>query len=279
MVYQHQRFMLALDYLQANLHKPPGLSEAADVACLSEYHWHRVFHKTVGITMFDALKNWRLHQAGVLLATTDKPIKSVAQMCGYSGNVQSFVRIFRKAYGVTPSHFRTLSQLPYADYLAHKKESTMYDIQIKDTSDLQVVSLPHTGDYMKIGDTVTKLESKLTLLGKLPNDKARYLCVFFDDQKQVPKNELRSMACTFIGESISDDEIQDYTIAGGRYVLMRHVGAYANLHQAYEWFFGEWLPASEYEFDDSRPCFEEYLNDWQSVPAHELLTDIYLPIK
>jgi len=65
--------------------------------------------------------------------------------------------------------------------------------------------------------------------------------------------------------------------AAGRYAVLEHRGAYAELHRAYDWLYRDWLLNSPYQLADA-PCLEEYLNDWQQVPPQELRTNIYLPL-
>ena len=74
-----------------------------------------------------------------------------------------------------------------------------------------------------------------------------------------------------------EGDVRLLDLAGGRHAVLVHKGPYAELHKAYNWLFGTWLPASGEEPAD-RPCFEEYLNDPQQVPPEEWLTAINLPL-
>ena len=67
-------------------------------------------------------------------------------------------------------------------------------------------------------------------------------------------------------------------IEGGDYAVLRHKGPYADMHAAYHWLYGTWLPASGREVRDTE-MFEAYINNPREVAPTELLTDIHLPLK
>ncbi len=99
-----------------------------------------------------------------------------------------------------------------------------------------------------------------------------------DDPDIVPAESLRSIAC------ISDDgtmpveaPLQRRLLDGGDYAVLRHKGPYADMHKAYQWLFGEWLPQSGRQLRDS-VMFEDYLNNPRDVPPTELLTEIHMPL-
>jgi AraC family transcriptional regulator len=46
-----QRIDRVIDYLRGNLHRPVKLAELADVACFSEFHFHRIFTAVSGETL------------------------------------------------------------------------------------------------------------------------------------------------------------------------------------------------------------------------------------
>lgn len=90
--------------------------------------------------------------------------------------------------------------------------------------------------------------------------------------------ELRSDAClTLAVEFEGEGEFSKRRIAGGEYALLRHLGPYAESHNAYGWLYGTW-PESSGETTANEPCVEAYLNDPRSTSAAELVTEIWLPL-
>ena len=63
------------------------------------------FKKLYGINIYDFQLQQRMEKAKQLLLTTQKPVKVIAQLSGYSSD-SSFVAIFKKISGITPLQFR-----------------------------------------------------------------------------------------------------------------------------------------------------------------------------
>jgi mannose-6-phosphate isomerase-like protein (cupin superfamily) len=68
-------------------------------------HVARACRKFYGRSPSDILNQHRLQRAASLLATTDDAILGIVMDCGWN-NLGHFYGLFKKAYGVTPKHFR-----------------------------------------------------------------------------------------------------------------------------------------------------------------------------
>ena len=90
-------------YIYDHLDDDIDLNRLADVACLSPYHWHRVYRAVTGETIAATVKRLRLHRAAGYLAHTSMPVAEIAVRSGYT-NLQSFTRIFSAAYGCRPAN-------------------------------------------------------------------------------------------------------------------------------------------------------------------------------
>jgi spermidine synthase len=66
-------------------------------------------------------------------------------------------------------------------------------------------------------------------------------------------------------------------IPGGRCAKVRHTGS-REFIPAVQWLYTEWLPASGEQLRDFPPFFH-YVNVGPDVAEHEMLTDVYLPLK
>src|ERR1700678_718746 len=100
-----QRIDRVIDYLRTNLHRPVKLAELAEVACFSEFHFHRIFTAVSGETLNHFTNRLRLEKAAALLRYTDKSVTDVALDCGFSSSA-TFSRAFRTGYETSPSEFR-----------------------------------------------------------------------------------------------------------------------------------------------------------------------------
>ncbi|VTN11575.1 DNA gyrase inhibitor [Raoultella terrigena] len=67
-------------------------------------------------------------------------------------------------------------------------------------------------------------------------------------------------------------------IPAGRCAVLRHQGSHDALTGLAQALYRDWLPGSGEELRDF-PLFFHYHNFVHEVAEHELLTDIYLPLK
>jgi AraC-like DNA-binding protein len=105
-----ERLQRAISYIEQNLPNSLYLDDIARQACLSKYHFCRLFKKHVGTTPIQFMLNKRINRAKLLLGHPDFTISSVAIRTGFS-DLSEFNKQFRKATGVTPSSFRKSAAL------------------------------------------------------------------------------------------------------------------------------------------------------------------------
>jgi AraC family transcriptional regulator len=154
----------------------------------------------------------------------------------------------------------------------------MYSVEIRSIPAIRLAGLPHTGAYHGIGAVFERLFVLATGRG-LVGPTTRSFGIYRDDPSATPVEALRSEACLSVPDGfVGDGELQAFEIPGGRHAVVLHVGAYAELPQAYGWLYREWLPESGEEAAD-RPCVEEYLNDPHNTPPCELQTEVWLPLR
>jgi AraC-like DNA-binding protein len=83
------------------------MRDLADVACLSAFHFSRVFRTVTGIPPGQFLTALRLERAKRLLLTSDLPVTYICFAVGYT-SLGTFTTRFTELVGVTPSHLRRL---------------------------------------------------------------------------------------------------------------------------------------------------------------------------
>ncbi|HEV2504358.1 MAG TPA: AraC family transcriptional regulator [Mesorhizobium sp.] len=86
-----------------------SLSELADRAATSPYHFLRSFRTIVGVTPYQFLLRTRLHRAAVRLRLTTAAVSEIAFEAGF-GDLSTFNRRFRRVMGQTPSGYRQSGQ-------------------------------------------------------------------------------------------------------------------------------------------------------------------------
>ena len=94
-----------IGYIEDHLSGKLDLETVATAVNYSKYHLHRIFTKTVGMTMHDYVQRRQLTEAAKLLVFSDKPIIEIAFICGYESQ-QSFTTAFTAMYKTSPAQYR-----------------------------------------------------------------------------------------------------------------------------------------------------------------------------
>jgi AraC family transcriptional regulator len=100
-----KRLQRVLDFIEARLADDISLHDLAREACLSPYHFSRLFHEATGLPPHRYLTERRIQAAQKMLLSEQASIAEVALDAGF-GSQASFARAFRKVTGVTPSQYR-----------------------------------------------------------------------------------------------------------------------------------------------------------------------------
>jgi AraC family transcriptional regulator len=274
-----ERLERVFRWLADHLDDTLDLARLAEVACLSPYHFHRVYRAMQGETAGDTVRRLRLHRAAVELITGELPVTRIARRAGY-GSQEAFTRAFKAAYGVPPARYRaSFVPIPAAGGKENHMEATVtYEAIIRNTLPIRVAALRHHGAYTSIGSTFERLMAIAGGQGLITPD-ARSFGIYYDDPSVTPVAALRADACVTIPDGARPaGELEVREIRGGRYAAVQYVGPYAELERPYRWLYGTWLPESGEE-PDNAPTIEEYLNDARVVPPPELRTQIWLPLR
>lgn len=96
-------------YAKKNFHKKISLKCAASVVCLSPKYLSRVFKEITGESFTEYRLNLKSQWAKELLKEKSHNIDRIAYELGYE-NTESFVRLFKKSTGCTPTEYRKLSR-------------------------------------------------------------------------------------------------------------------------------------------------------------------------
>jgi AraC-like DNA-binding protein len=103
----YKRLLRGKDFLDSFHAKELPLNEVARAACVSPYHFHRLFREVFGETPNQYLQRKRLERARELLGSTDRGVTEVSMDVGFESST-SFSTLFRKAFGYSPREYRSL---------------------------------------------------------------------------------------------------------------------------------------------------------------------------
>jgi AraC-like DNA-binding protein len=106
----YPRIVASKNYIDQNYYRPLRLEDISRKACISRYHFHRLFTCTYGKTPHEYLTLKRLHHAKLLLQQEGISIKDVCFSVGFE-SLASFSLLFRKRNGYAPQYYRNLAYL------------------------------------------------------------------------------------------------------------------------------------------------------------------------
>lgn len=81
-----KRLLPVIRFLETNFDQPINLEAVARMACLSPYHFHRIFKAVVGETLNDYLRRLRMEKAANQLFYKKRTVVEVALSMGFSSS-------------------------------------------------------------------------------------------------------------------------------------------------------------------------------------------------
>ena len=272
------RIKRVIAHIYDHLDEDLNVARLAEIACFSPYHWHRIYRVLTGETAAQTIRRLRLHRAAGALVESEMTVEQIAHKAGY-GSVEAFHRAFVKDYYLPPAAFRKQAINKPFPTLDVTKDEQMNDVEIRQLDPIKLVCIPHKGSYMGIGKAFHELVVWATARG-LGGKGSRIIGIYYDDPDSVAEEDLRALAGGVVDADfqLDDDKLVLHELVGGRTAVLLHKGPYAQAGQSYDWLYGTWLPQSGEQPADA-PMYEEYLNDPQTTPPAELLTEICMPLK
>ncbi|MCI5857717.1 MAG: helix-turn-helix transcriptional regulator [Agathobacter sp.] len=108
-----KRHISDLEILRANIYSNAGnynnIYQLADKMNLSPSYFQALYKKNFGISCYEDILSAKIRTGQYYLSTTDIAVKEISNLCGY-GNEISFMKIFKKRTGLTPSEYREISR-------------------------------------------------------------------------------------------------------------------------------------------------------------------------
>jgi len=103
----HKRLKRVTDYIDAHLANELSLAVLAAEACLSPFHFSRLFSDATGVSPHRYVIDRRVEAAKADLALDRSTLVEIALDLGF-GSQDNFSRVFRKKTGLTPGQYRNV---------------------------------------------------------------------------------------------------------------------------------------------------------------------------
>lgn len=277
-----RRFERVFAYIERHLDEPLSVERLSRVAHFSKFHFHRQFSLYAGIGVGAYVRMLRLRRASYRLVFGAERVIDIALEAGFE-SPEAFARAFRQAFGQSPSQFRKSPRWqPWSERLRlpPRPRREEMDVKIVDFQETPVAVLVHRGAPERINDSVLQFIAWRKESGLSPVKTSRSFGLVYGDPDTTPAQEFRFDICGEVAGEVPENPqgVERGTIPAGRCAVVRHLGSHERIAESIYPLYREWLPESGEELRDY-PLFFHYLNLLPEVAEHELVTDIYLPLK
>jgi AraC family transcriptional regulator len=286
----HVRMQRVLDYIDRHLDEDLDLDAMSSVAAYSKYHFHRQFTATFGLSVHRYIQLARMKRASYGLAYGDaQSVTDIAMDAGYDAP-DAFARAFRHRLGQSPSSFRQspdwdlwLAAFGPLHYARSKLMQIIFDnddVTIRQVPATPVAILEHRGDRATLGDTIQRFRAWRKAAGLSPETSPTIMVFRSEREPAIPADYSMDL-CAVTDQPIEANETQMKAgiIPSGRCAVLRYPGQTNNLEPAALYLYREWLPASGEETRDFPVYCERRLSLIPEAGAHEVITELFLPLK
>lgn len=301
-----------MDYVQAHLAENLTLEKLAVIAAFSPFHFHRVFAAITGEMLSEFIRRIRLERAaGVLSMLHETSVLEIALRCGFS-SAATFARAFKSQFGMSATEWRqggarqwsearrgdnkhrkanrNPGQLlgnsrkafrpPDRHHFPGRSRGAVMSVEIREIPPYRVACVRHVGPYGDDG-RIRPLWigfERWIRARDLQHPGTLTIGIGHDAPKIDAPDKLRYDACLVVDARFKADRLVNIAdLPGGKYAVTSFEGPPAEISEAWERFWTDWLPGSGYQPED-RPCLE-LRQDFETLAAdRNVRCELCLPI-
>ena len=286
-----QRIDRVIDYLRGNLDRPVKLAELADVACFSEFHFHRIFTAVSGETLNSFTNRLRLEKAARLLRYSRQSLTEIALDCGFSSSA-TFSRAFRSGYDTSPSQFRKSGEiknskickelLPQDEYglpMSAEEKRAAFPVSLIDIPERQVAYIRVTNAFEL--DRVLAALNTVIEWAKSQDvfSQGTLFGMTVDDPHVTPKHLYRYEVCLASSLPFECWEgMSKLKMPAMRYAAVKVSGDIHKVATAWDYLYRDWLINSPYE-PEHAPALEVFLDKESAADWSHFELELCLPVR
>lgn len=100
-----ERMKRVLEHIHSHIDDDVDIADLSNLACVTKSYFIRLFKRDFGVSPVQYINRKKMERAQLLLFATDKTVKEVAYLLGFSDE-NYFIRLFRKLCDSTPQEYR-----------------------------------------------------------------------------------------------------------------------------------------------------------------------------
>ena len=272
-----QKINQAIDYINANLHKPLALDILAGQMCVSVRQLLRIMSSSLNEPLSAYVSRQRMERAVMYMQTEKMNLTKLAEMVGYD-NSQSFSKAFKKQFGTSPKiYMNELNERLKKLVKFNDKSQNFLPSEICEEDELDLVYIRIIGKYGE-NDLYETAWNKLVCFlhdHQALSEKTRFIGISFDDPNVTRPDKCRFYACASVKKKIAQTgEFGTIRLQKGKYAVFTLKGSYSGLQELYNNINVNFDYILRYGV-----AFEEYLNSPHDTKEEDLLTKIFIPVK
>jgi AraC family transcriptional regulator len=285
-----QRIDRVIDYLRGNLHRPAKLAELANVACFSEFHFHRIFTTVSGETLNSFTNRLRLEKAA-RLRYSEQSLTDIALDCGFSSSA-TFSRAFRSGYDTSPSQFRKSGEIKkskickelfpqdaYGLPMSAEEKKAVFAVRLVDIPERQVAYI-RVKNAFEMDRVLAALET-LIEWAKCQDvfSQGTLFGMTVDDPHVTPKHLYRYEVCLASSLPFECREgMSKLKMPAMRYAVIKVSGDIDKVATAWDYLYRDWLMHSAYE-PEHAPALEVFLDKESAMDWSHFELELCLPVR
>ena len=255
----------------------------AEQCNLSVSSLHRHFHRQFGMSMAKMQRDLRLNRAAYMLAfRQEMSILDIALTVGFDSH-DGFGRAFQRYVGVTPKAYRASpsfdmqSKTPICiDSPSGGLASLTVDLVWFEPVDVAV--LVHKGGVRYLPKSLGEFIGWRKSVGLSPS-RSRTFNVMYADPNVTPDDEWAMGLAAELSLSVSLPETMMADTIGGETCLhVRWQGPEQSIGEIVHYLISHYADEQGYQIAHKPPVLER-ITFYPDVPAHEAVTDIWIPLK
>lgn len=193
-----RRFDRLFGYIEQNLEGDLSVERLSQVACLSKFHFHRVFSSSYGLSIGKYLQLIKLKRAAYQLAfSPEYKIIDIAFDAGFE-TPGTFSRAFRHAFGLTPSLFRKKPDWTlWHERCSFKriKRTRSMGVSVVDFPAVKVAVFEHRGPAEQVNATAKAFVQWRKDSGLSPRETCRTFGIVYDNPETTEPAAFRFDIC------------------------------------------------------------------------------------
>lgn len=289
-----RRIQNVLSFIDHNYTHDLSIKTLSDIACLSEFHFSRLFSTQVGESITKYIQHKRIDYAKELLQSTDFSITIISSEVGFN-TLSNFNKTFKQIVRCTPISYRKENSrkeeeksnrnvveidsirqnYPISSFIRRIIEMNLREMVLED---MEVAYLSQKGSYFDTGKLWRELMEWTATKGLLPPE-YQYFGISYDEP-EVADDQKTSDVCVILPEKFdrSDKAVMYKTVKGGMFLKYEYYDTNERFGLVYKDVVTDYLPTSIYGLDLDRNFLEFLKNDPFTDPEHKVRIDLYIPV-